>query len=205
MQAQQNAENGNSDQTVESMLDGFVNVIGRRLAPNVLRAYADQLERERGKPGFQMEVLDGPPAAFLELLQRAGGALRAAREEAEATGKPTAAVAHPQPQLAAQNGNGGMRPALTEDQRRKAVLMSKNGANNHEIAKELGCAPSTVWKIVNPNGVTKKRVGRGGYKVSPEIRARVLEMTKAGDTAVHIAAELGLGKSTVQTIRSKSN
>lgn len=160
-------------------MNGFrlpgVPVLGLRLPPKVyalLEKEADRRSLEQGAPVQVHHLLEGLATAYVVNLERARR--------------------HPSPK-------GGRLPQDESEVLHKRILKLAGKHTAIEIAEQVGCSSTTVYRHLHEAGITPLRHIK--RTPGPEDVAQVLTLAKSGLTDMSIARQTDLSRETVRRLR----
>ena len=88
---------------------------------------------------------------------------------------------------------GTRRANLTDEERHEIMTRLAQGESGSVLAKEFGCARSTISNHLSRKAAPKKR--KSPVKTTPEQRKEILNRLKRGESASDLAKEFGFASS----------
>ena len=93
---------------------------------------------------------------------------------------------------------------ITLEQEEKIVATVETARHASRVAKELGVSFATVWRRADRADIelTEGRAAKGYKRLSPERRAKIIEVrrTKPDATQKEVAREAGVSRATVSRV-----
>ncbi|MBR7964671.1 helix-turn-helix domain-containing protein, partial [Burkholderia vietnamiensis] len=139
-------------------------------------------------------------------LSRAGMSMQKIAGELEVS-KATVQAVVERAAIPAQRAEGVMTPDgrhVSDAGRARILELSEGGISQQQIAVQLGLQRSTVRSVILRAAIPAQRaegvMTPGGRHLSDAGRARILELSEGGISQQQIGVQLGLPKSTVQSV-----